>query len=476
MLIWLKRVALAAAIAAIALQWANTRVAIVRTNQFSPQPVVLTTYYIFHSMALGMREGRIGQVDLQAVRRHAIVHQNSPWVPFERLPRGAQSQWVNYYTLDVGYSFIVEAARLAFPALPDTHLRALALQLLFDAALVFFVFFIFAQWHVALGLIASYLYVSNGVFYDLVSFAYYYFWDIPLSFVVLGSLLLAYRRRAESVGWLILAALTLGFGVWLRASWWPLAAFLCGVTACVPRLRNLLLVPVIAFAILAAPAVVRASMARGRLAFSTRAVWHVALVGLGYYPNPYGLRAEDGAVFKLTKDKYGVEFRSEDYFVHDQAAKREFMDIWRKDRRFVIRSFLGRLGESIASSTQTSVLSFLFLSNVTYRLLCLLGFAVMVRRGGDRRLLAFAALGMYIIYVGLTSLFYFVGLAYDNVSEVTLLVLFMGLLDGTWFAAARLAQRVPIWGYGGQTAAVSGTKEGLLAMERRPLSPTGPGK
>src|SRR6185369_1076546 len=105
------------------------------------------------------------------------------------LPPEAEHQWVNYYTLDVGYSFIVEIARLAFPTLPDNHLRALALQLVFDIALTVFVGFVFAEWHLALGLLAAYLYASNGIFYDLVSFAYYYYWDIPLTFIVLGAML-----------------------------------------------------------------------------------------------------------------------------------------------------------------------------------------------------------------------------------------------------------------------------------------------
>jgi hypothetical protein len=55
----------------------------------------------------------------------------------------------------------------------------------------------------------------------------------------------------------------------------------------------------------------------------------------------------------------------------------------------------------------------------------------MLRTGGDRGLLGWTAAGIYLIYVVLTSLFYFVGLAYDNVSQVALFVLFMGLLDST---------------------------------------------
>jgi len=440
--VWLKRGLLGAAIAVIALQWANNRIEMVKTYQYSPTPVLPATYYVYHSMATGLREGRIGQVDLLAVRAHANKHE--PWAPFERMPRDGPHQWVSFYTLDIGYSFVVELARLAFPTLPDNQLRALALQVLFDAALVLFVYYLFSQWHLGFGLLAAYLYASNGVFYDLVSFPYYYYWDVPLTFFVLGALALAYRRPAESTVWLTSAALALGFGVWLRGSWWPLSLFLCLVAAATPALRKNLLVPVIVFATVATPQVVRSSWLRGELAFTTRAVWHVALVGLGYYPNPYGLEARDEVVFKLTKDKYGVEFPEEDNSAHERAARQEYFSIWRKDPGFVIRSSLGRLKESVTG--KTTVLSFLFLSNVAYRILCVIGLVAMVWRGGDRRLLGIAAAGMYAIYVGLTCVFYFVGLAYDNVSQVTLFVMFMGLFDTMLYLGQRAYARFPALG------------------------------
>jgi hypothetical protein len=47
---------------------------------------------------------------------------------------------------------------------------------------------------------------------------------------------------------------------------------------------------------------------------------------------------------------------------------------------------------------------------------------------------------MYLIYVLVTSLFYFVGLAYDNVSQVALLMLFVGGL-GSAPRALGLARR-----------------------------------
>jgi len=170
----------------------------------------------------------------------------------------------------------------------------------------------------------------------------------------------------------------------------------------------------------------------------------VALVGLGYYPNPYGLEARDEVVFKLTKDKYGVEFPEEDNSAHERAARQEYFSIWRKDPGFVIRSSLGRLKESVTG--KTTVLSFLFLSNVAYRILCVIGLVAMVWRGGDRRLLGIAAAGMYAIYVGLTCVFYFVGLAYDNVSQVTLFVMFMGLFDTMLYLGQRAYARFPALG------------------------------
>lgn len=438
--VWLQRLAIALAIVAITLQWVNSRVTIIRQNQDPAHPTALVTYAAFHSMATGLREGRIGQVEMVAFERYSRLR--DPLAPFERQPRGAEQRWVNYYVLDVGYSFIVEAARLAFPSLPDNHLRALALQLVVDAALVGFVGFVFWQWSAALGLLAAYLYASNSVFFDLVSFAYYYYWDIPLMFVVLGALLLATRRPAEAASWLTCAGFALGFGVWLRGSWWPLSLFFLGVAASSPLLRRRLLIPVAVFAVVAAPQVVRASAARGELTFTPRSVWHVALVGLGYYPNPYGLSDQDEVVFNLTRQKYGVRFKYEDYYEHDQAAKKEFFSIWNNDRGFVIRSFLGRLGESLAGSTKSNVLSFLFVSNLTYRLLCLAGFVAMILRGADKRLLGIASGGAYVIYVVLTCMFYFVGLAYDNVPEVTLLVLFLGGIEAVWHLAGQsLARR-----------------------------------
>ena len=421
---WLKRAVMASCVIAIALLWVNSRIFIMRRNQPGAKPVVLSGYYVYHGMAVALTHGRVGQVDLAGLQQYLAL--NDPLAVYPRLPIGAPHNWVSFYTLDVGYLFIVEAARLAFPAIPDNILRALALQFFVDIGTVLFVYFVFAHWSTASGLLAAAMYVTNGVFAALVAFAYYYYWDIPLTFVVLGALLVASIRPQEARRWLVLAAVVLGFGVWLRGTWWPLAACFFLVSSFSPDLRRKLVLPLVVFAIVATPQVVRSSVARGHLALSTRAVWHVAMVGLGYFPNKYGLEARDEVVFKLTREKYGIPFRSEDYYQHDQAAKKEFLSILREDPRFVVSSFLGRLRDSLLGTTKTSMFSYLFVPNVAYRLFGILCLAAMIAYGREMRLIGLAAGGMYVTYVLVTCLIYYVGLDYDNVSQVTMLVSVVG--------------------------------------------------
>ncbi len=60
----------------------------------------------------------------------------------------------------------------------------------------------------------------------------------------------------------------------------------------------------------------------------------------------------DESIFRLTEQKYGVTYRSDDYGRHDQAARQEFFAIVKSDPRFVVRSLLGRLTESFAGQTR----------------------------------------------------------------------------------------------------------------------------
>jgi len=254
-------------------------------------------------------------------------------------------------------------------------------------------------------------------------------------------LLLSLEKPRLSGRSLAMAGILLGFAVWLRASWWPIAGFLFALLLATPSLRKKMLPAMLLFAIIAAPQVWRSTRARGHIALSTRAAWHVAVVGLGYYPNAYGFQANDESVFRLAREKYGVVFRMDDYGPQDEAAKKEYLAVLRKDPGFVARSFLGRLRESMLGTTSTSLSPYLGLTNPVYQVLALAGFVLMVLRGGNRRTLGIAAAGTYMVYVGLTSLFYFVGLAYDNVSQVALFVLLMGFLDSGAHLVGAVASR-----------------------------------
>jgi len=97
-----------------------------------------------------------------------------------------------------------------------------------------------------------------------------------------------------------------------------------------------------------------------------RSVWHVAVVELGYYPDPYGLGAEDGRHIRPDARQVWRHLQlREPLNARTGLPKKEFFSIWEKGRGFVIRSFLRRLMESVAGSTQTSVRSILFFSGVT---------------------------------------------------------------------------------------------------------------
>jgi hypothetical protein len=425
----LRRLAGGVVLATLALLWVNSRILILRHNQDPRRPTVLSAYPAYQGLAAALEEGRFGQLDLARYERYKALR--DPFAPYPPRNPPELTRFAPYYSLDIGYAFVVELARLAFPSLPDNFLRPLALQLLADAMLLVLVVRLFWRWHPATGVIAGFLYVGNRAILHQVSVPFYYFWDVPLALAVTGLTMLAWQvpdRAGRALAW---AGAVLGFGVWLRGSWWPLAAvvFLCLLA--VPATRRRVASALVVFALIAAPQVARSSLARGRPALSTRAAWHVALVGLGYYPNPYGLQATDESVFALVREKYGVRAETEDYGTHDAAAKQEYLAILRRDPAFVLRSFFGRFVESLLGVTATSTPRPMpGVPNALFRALAACGFVVMMRAGGPRRAVAVLVFGLFFVYVLVTSLFYFVGLAYDNVTQVALITLLLGLFDG----------------------------------------------
>jgi hypothetical protein len=428
-------------LAALTLLWINSRILILRHNQDPGKATVPSAYYVYHGLAAALEEGRFGQLDL--ARYDAYNALGDPFAPYPPRNPPERARFVPYYSLDIGYGVVVEVARLAFPSLPDNFLRSLALQLLADAVLLVLVVRLFWSWHPVTGVVAGFLYVGNRAILHLTSVPLYYFWDVPLAFAVIGLAMLAWQRPDRAGRSLACAGAVLGFGVWLRGSWWPLTAvfFLCLLA--VPATRRRVAGALLVFALVAAPQVARSSLARGRPALTTRAAWHVALVGLGYYPNAYGLQATDESVFARVRERYGVRAKTEDYGAHDEAAKQEFLSILRRDPAFVLRSFLGRFGESLLGATATSSPRPMpGVPNGLFRLLAACGLMVMLRQGGARRAVALLAFGLLLVYVLVTSLFYFVGFAYDNVPQVALITLILGLFDAARQRATEVTGRI----------------------------------
>jgi hypothetical protein len=432
-------------LAALTLLWVNSRILILRHNQDPRAPTVLSAYPIYHGLAAALEEGRFGQVDLARYERYDALR--DPFAPYPPRNPPERARFVPYYSFDIGYAFVVEVARLTFPSLPDNFLRTLALQLLADGILLALVVRLFRRWHPTTGVVAGCLYIGNRAILHLVSVPLYYFWDVPLAFAVIGLAMVAWQtpdRAGPPLAW---AGAVLGFGVWLRASWWPLAAvfFLCLLAF--PPTRRRVASALVVFALIAAPQVVRSSLARGGPTLSTRVAWHTALEGLGYYPNPYGLQATDEFVFALVRDKYGVRAKTEDYGAHDEAAKREYLSIFRRDPAFVLRSFISRFTESLLGVTATSSPRPMpGVPNALFRALAACGLLVMVRAGGPRRAVALLAFGLFLVYVLVTSLFYFVGFVYDNVPQVALITLLLGLFDALRQRVGELAGRVEATG------------------------------
>jgi hypothetical protein len=411
----------------LAVLWLYSRAVVFGAYQGRSEPIVPSAYYAYHGMAIALEHGRVGQLDLVRYRAHEALR--DPRVEYPPPQPGARPEYADYYSLDVGYALLVEMGRLLFPTLPDTYLRVLGLQLLVDCAMLGVAFLVFSRWGAIFGLAAAGAYLGNAVFARLVAIPLYYFWDVPIALLLIGASASALQSPDRSRRPLLGAGLLLGVAVWVRATWWPLAAIYFAALATSRPLRRKLVLPLVLFALLAVPQVWRSSHARGHLALTTRATWHVALAGLGHYPNPYGLEPTDESVFRLTAERYGIVYRTEDYGPHDQAAKVAYLAIVEQHPWFVFGSFVRRLWESASGTTSESAVAYPGLPNPLHRALALVGFLVMHRSGGVRRQLAWIAGGWFVTYVVITSLFYLVTLAYDNVTQVCLLLLSVGLLE-----------------------------------------------
>jgi len=194
-----------------------------------------------------------------------------------------------YVYNDIGYVYLVWAARHLFPFLGDQQaiilLQALV-HLLFCSLIVGSGGFS-KQWRLGFLL----LYAINPLVLRYVVFNHYYFWQaVPSLLIVLLT-----AKRAKPKGLL--------FGIALLP--WAVLA----------RTTTLLMFPVILYLIYRHAS--RRTMALTLLYCtlvwgvfyipSQKNVWHTAYVGTGAYQNPYGIVMSDDAGPKLYKERFGIE-------------------------------------------------------------------------------------------------------------------------------------------------------------------------
>src|SRR5258705_8178475 len=285
------RVALHACVLAVLVcLWASSRAEYYATYQRPPAPIMHANYYTFHEMSVRLDEGgHFGNINVTR-----LVRETSPYMVYDATVP-SNSTYGDYYTLDVGFAYVVHAARRLFVQLPDNFLRTLAFQGVADliGLAAIYGFLPYLGWLPAI--MGAAFYATNPVLGYVVTLTFYYFWDGVLTIAVLGLLLAGTwpvgRRRSRYIGAALLMGmgLALRLGTALRASWGPYAVVMLAALPLFRRTRPAIPVAALVFAVAAAPTIVRASRAEGHFATSTRMTWHTAHAALGKFPNLLGL-------------------------------------------------------------------------------------------------------------------------------------------------------------------------------------------
>src|SRR5262249_20811324 len=150
------------------------------------QPIC-TTFYPFLGLADGLVHGRFGELDANLVTEYTLHH--APYQGFSEFPRATPADFHPWYTTDIGYAFLVQLARVLFPALPDNYFRSQALQAFIDFFATAGLFLLLRRWGQPVALTAVLLYaLSPHVGYQT-AVAFYYYWEYPLVLLVLAGVL-----------------------------------------------------------------------------------------------------------------------------------------------------------------------------------------------------------------------------------------------------------------------------------------------
>ena len=429
--VWRRRnwsaVAHAATLAVLITCWAVERSEYFALYQKPPSPIMHANYSTFHEMSVRLDEGApLGNINITR-----LVRQTSPYQAYD-VSVPPNSQYCDFYTLDPGFAHVVRLARHLFVGLPDTFLRTLALQGLFDLFGLFAIYGSFQYLGRAPAVVGAALYATNPVLGYVVTLTFYYFWDGALAVAVLGLLIAGSthmgrrRDRAVGIGLLITMGVVLGFAAWLRASWVPYAVVLLVALTLFKRTRRAVPLAALAFVVAASPIIVRASRAEGKFATSTRMTWHTAHAALGKFPNVLGLEDDDGYEFELAEHKYGVPYNYCSYRAQDEAMRQNYREVFRNDPGFVVRSVLTRMYLNVFWNANENYFPFW---NWWLLGLAIAGAVLMFVQGGHRQVVAFAVLGLFGAACAAIGFVYYINPNYGNVTQLCLIVLACGVPD-----------------------------------------------
>lgn len=247
---------------------------------------------------------------------------------------------IEYTYNDIGYVFVIWAAKTIFPFL--THINAtVVLQCLIHGAITLAVAFSFERpFYRVLFLLA---YGANPLVIHFVTLPSYYFWQVLPSLLFL----LLLRNSDRGKLFFLLVFVTLFFSYLVRSSTLPLVMFIALFTLVkvqkTARLFHVTMILVLVFAISSAA--------------QHKQPWHTMYVGLGAYENNYMDGPTDENGFLLYKQEKNVEISTAlggnfynrevetDYY---KTLKKRYLEILKTDQYLVIRNALLNLAQSFS--------------------------------------------------------------------------------------------------------------------------------
>lgn len=241
---------------------------------------------------------------------------------------------------------------------------------------------------IALGFVL--LYGINPVIIYFVTFPFYYFWQVVPSFVLVLLLMKGEDTLRPTLQRITIFALCvlIGLVVLARPTTLPLSLFTLGVALLIAKRKKTILVGAIVAAIIGSSAFIPPQ----------RNFWHTAYIGVGAYPNPFGVQGlSDNFGYALFERKTGHPINASlggnmyDPVVMDRykkIARDEYMRMVREQPAIFVRNAALNILQSYAVGYVNGAPAWV------HYLSALLGLCVMVALLYSYQYLTFIAIGL----------------------------------------------------------------------------------